>query len=153
MNSVSGQTGKTERPGEPDIYSFKSSDKEMNEAIKTAKLTLKEFNTALLSRNKNFRSFALKVRFPTSKGSEHIWLSSISFKQNKYSGIVDDVPEAIPNMKMGDTIQIPIDNISDWLYLDKNKLRGGYTIRVIRNHLTEPERKKFDSENNFVIED
>jgi len=152
-SSLYCQVQKTERSGEPDIYNFSGNDKEMNEAIKTARQTIKEFNQAILSGNKNYRAFTLKVRFPTPKGFEHIWLSGISFKENKYSGIVDDVPEAIPNMKMGDTVKIRSEDITDWIYLDQKKLRGGYTIRVIRKRMIESERKKFDAENNFIIGD
>ena len=63
------------------------------------------------------------------------------------------MPEAIPNMKMGDTVKIRSEDITDWIYLDQKKLRGGYTIRVIRKRMIESERKKFDAENNFIIGD
>jgi uncharacterized protein YegJ (DUF2314 family) len=148
-----GPVIKTARQGEPDIYTVTDEDKEMNDAIKAANQTIDQFKNALLSNNKNYEMFELKVRFPKAKGGEHIWLRNIIFKENKYIGIVDNVPENLNNIKLGDTIVIDNENITDWLYIDQSKLKGGYTIRLLRNRMTESERKKFDSENNFVIDE
>ena len=62
-SAVNGQATKTERPGEPDIYSVDASDKEMNDAIKNARQTLNQFNQALLSSNKNFKNFLRHLQF------------------------------------------------------------------------------------------
>lgn len=149
----SKQTTKIERKGEPPVYGVQGDDVEMNEAIKKAYQTLDKFKLALKSDNKDFKDFALKVRFTTQKGGEHIWRSSISLRNNKYFGVVYNLPESTTEVKMGDTIQIKTDDISDWMYIDGNRLRGGYTIRVLRNRMTDIERKQFDKEYNIRIED
>lgn len=146
------QMTKIERVGEPEIYSVTNIDAEMNEAIKTANQTLNNFKEALKSDNPNFESFALKTRFNTSNGGEHIWVSNITLRDNKYFGVVENLPELTNEVKLGDTIQIKDDNISDWIYIDNQKLRGGYTVRLLRNRMTEQERKQFDEENGFIIE-
>lgn len=140
----SKHTTKIERKGEPTVYGVQDSDVEMNEAIEKANQTLDNFECALKSNNKDFKYFALKVRFITPQGGEHIWLSSISLKNKKYIGVVDNLPESTTEVKIGDTIQIKTDDISDWIYVDGNKLRGGYTLRVLRNRMTDTERKQFD---------
>jgi uncharacterized protein YegJ (DUF2314 family) len=63
------------------------------------------------------------------------------------------LPESTTDVKIGDKIQILNDNISDWMYVDNQKLRGGFTIRVLRKRMTESERKQFDAENGLIIED
>ncbi len=147
------QTTKTEREGEPTIYSVTDNDTEMNEAIKTANQTLDQFNVALISSNPDLQYFALKTRFKTPNGGEHIWVSNITFEDNKYYGVVDNLPESTTDVKIGDTIQIVKDNISDWMYVDNQKLLGGFTIRLLRKRMTELERKQFDAENGLTIED
>lgn len=147
------QTAKTEREGEPTIYSVTDNDAEMNDAIKTANQTLDRFNKALKSGNKDFKYFAIKTRFITPKGGEHIWVSNIRFSDSKYFGVVDNLPESTTDVQIGDTIQIVNDNISDWMYIDNQKLKGGFTIRLLRKRMTELERKQFDSENGLIIED
>jgi uncharacterized protein YegJ (DUF2314 family) len=147
------QTTKTEREGEPTIYSVKDTDTEMNEAIQTANQTLDKFNAALKSSNPDFKYFALKTHFKTPNGGEHIWVSNITLEDNKYFGVVDNLPESTTDVKIGDTIQIQNDNISDWMYADNQKLCGGFTIRLLRKRMTEPERKQFDAENGLIIEE
>ena len=147
------QTNKTEREGEPTIYSVTDNDTEMNEAIKTANQSLAKFNVALNSSNSNFKNFALKTRFKTLNGGEHIWVSNITLIDNKYFGVIDNLPESTTDVKIGDTIVIVNNNISDWMYVDNQKLRGGYTIRLLRKRMTEPERKQFDAENGLIIEE
>lgn len=147
------QTSKIEREGEPTIYTFTDEDTEMNEAIITANQTLGEFDKALKCANPDYRLFALKTRFKTPNGGEHIWVSNISIKGNTYYGVVDNLPEKTTEVKMGDSIQVHKDNISDWMYVDNQKLRGGFTIRLLRKRMTESERKQYDAENNLIIEE
>lgn len=106
-----------------------------------------------MSSNPDFKYFALKTRFKTANGGEHIWVSNISLKDNKYYGVVDNLPESTTDVKIGDTIQIVNENISDWMYIDNQKLRGGFTIRLLRKRMTETERKQFDAVNGLIIED
>jgi len=147
------QTIKIERKGEPPIYSVQNDDAEMNQAVLTAIQTLDTFKVALLSKNKDFKYFALKTRFLTPKGSEHIWMRNIILKDKKYVGIVANLPDSIPDVKLGDTISILKNNITDWMYIDNKKLRGGYTIRLLRKRMTEPEKKQFDAQSEFVIDE
>lgn len=91
------------------------------------------------------KNFQLHERI-NSVDIQFVWLSSISLRNNKYFGVVDNLPESTTEVKMGDTIQIKTDDISDWMYIDGNRLRGGYTIRVLRNRMTDTERKQFDKE-------
>ena len=149
----SRKLNKVERKGEPTIYNVQGNDVEMNQAIKKANQTLDNFNKALISKNPDFTFFSLKSRFKTSKGGEHIWVSEITLKGGKYFGVIANSPELTTEVKIGDTIQIAKDNISDWMYIENNKLRGGYTIRLLRKRMTETERKQFDTENGLIIED
>ena len=144
---------KIEREGESPIYLVDAADKEMNQAIKTANQTLKEFNRALENPAPSYSGFALKTRFNTANGGEHIWISNILRIDNNYFGIVDNLPEFSEDVSVGDTIQIKKTNISDWMYLDNQKLRGGYTIRIVRNRMTEQESIQFDAESGIIFED
>ena len=60
-------------------------DKEMDAAIARAKLTLPNFDSALLSRNSNYTGFAIKVRFAYGENNgEHIWLKFDSGANYKF---------------------------------------------------------------------
>jgi uncharacterized protein YegJ (DUF2314 family) len=132
---------KTEREGEPNIYSTSDDDDKMNKAIALAKQTLTTFDTAYISKLYDTSTFAIKLKFPTSNGHEHIWATSITIIDGQYFGIVDNLPDLTTKVKLGDKIILDRENISDWMYSDKGVLRGGYTIRVIRNQMTNDDRK------------
>jgi uncharacterized protein YegJ (DUF2314 family) len=146
-------TVKTAREGEPPIYSVMDNDEEMNQAIKTANQTLGKFEEALKSSNPDIDYFALKTRFKTQNGAEHIWITDITIENDKYFGIVGNLPEATTEVQLGDTIQIENENISDWMYVENQKLRGGFTIRLLRKRMTKREREQFDFENGLIIEE
>lgn len=143
-------TDKVERKDQPDIYNVKASDAEMNEAIEKAKQTLHDFNAALL--NPEIEVKSLKVKFQNQTDAEHLWLSNIVFKDGKYTGILDNEPEYFTEYKIGDTIDVDDKNISDWMYIKNGKLFGGYTIKVLRNRMSESEREQFDAESGLQIE-
>lgn len=143
-------TDKVERKDQPDIYNVKASDAEMNEAIEKAKQTLHDFNAALL--NPEIEVKSLKVKFQNQTDAEHLWLSNIMFKDGKYTGILDNEPEYFTEYKIGDTIDVDDKNISDWMYIKNGKLFGGYTIKVLRNRMSESEREQFDAESGMQIE-
>ena len=143
-------SNKIEREDEPTIYSVESEDPEMNAAILEANETLDNFNKGL----SNFvaDSHALKVKFSNSKGIEHMWIGEIKYKDGNYSGILNHDPEYIKEYKAGDKIDIDASKISDWMYLINGKLYGGYTIRVLRDRMSEEEKKQFDEESGMLID-
>lgn len=141
---------KVERENQPDIYDVKSTDNEMNAAIEKANQTLTDFNAALL--NPEIEVKSLKVKFQNETDAEHIWLSNIEFKDGKYSGVLDNEPEYITEYKIGDKVNVDSKNISDWMYIDNGKLYGGYTIKVLRNRMSEDEKKQFDAESGMQID-
>jgi uncharacterized protein YegJ (DUF2314 family) len=147
-----GQTDKKQRQGEPDIYSVESDDKEMNEAIKKSRLTFDDFLTTFKNKKRNQSNFSVKMPFPTNYGAEHIWLVNIESKAEKLFGQVDNVPESVTSIKLGDKIEINRNKISDWFYIEDNKLIGGLTIRVLRDRMTPIERKQFDREFGVTFE-
>ena len=53
---------------------------------------------------------------------------------------------------VGDELHAPVDQISDWMYVEDGKLVGGYTLRVVRDSLTEEQQAAFDSNLPFKIE-
>ncbi|MOA11132.1 hypothetical protein D3C78_1310580 [compost metagenome] len=96
--------------------------------------------------------FSVKYPFETSEGGgEHIWLTDIEIKDNKISGVVGNTPESTTKVQYGDRVEVDAEKISDWMYVKKGELVGGYTIRVIRDMMPEEERNEFDKSLSFTI--
>ncbi|MCX8525143.1 DUF2314 domain-containing protein [Chryseobacterium formosus] len=139
---------KVQREGEPDVIFVENQDNEMNEAIENAKKTFKtDFHRALLSKNPNFSNFVVKQRFDTPDGGgEHMWIGDIVFDNGKYRGIVQNEPMQPLDVKLGDEVVVNIKNLSDWMYYDKNIVKGAYTVKVLRKTMTDEEKKQMDSQ-------
>lgn len=143
---------KIERENEPTIYNIEENDVEMNKSIEKAKQTLDSFDYAFKNNTRIFTFFGLKKKFEENGNVEHIWIRNIQgFENGKYIGVIDNLPEKIKSVKLGDTVEINEKDISDWMYIKNSELHGGYTIRLLRERMTEEERKKFDRESGMKI--
>lgn len=153
LSCNNGGITKVDRDEEGAVYNVEADDEAMNKAIQTAIATLGQFNEAIQQNNPHFGNFSIKQRFKTDQGDEHIWISDIQRSGNHYVGTVGNVPEATTEVKYGDTVEVDNQKISDWMYLDNDTLRGGYTLRVIRSSMSDEEKKQFDKTNKIIVKD
>lgn len=134
------------RDGKTKTMKVSNSDNAMNLAILKAQETLPEFKKALEGNNSNFSNFALKQRFDDSDGGgEHIWIGEIELRNGKYFGFVENDPVTVTQIKLGDSVEVDFDKISDWMYYDKNVVKGAFTVRVMRANMSEAELKEMDA--------
>lgn len=137
-----------------EVIGFRSDDEAMNTAIVKAKNSLNQFVQAVEKPQEGYEAFALKIAYDTpDKSLEHIWVGDISYQNGQFTGVVSNSPVSTKEVALGDTVVIDKQNISDWMYLDKGILRGGYTIRAMRDQLSGSEKEEFNKSIDFVIED
>ena len=137
-----------------DTYSVTSEDQSLNAAIDKAKQTINDFDKAFQSSDTSCTEFAVKKRYKTTNdGGEHMWIAVTSIENGKYKGIVNNDAEQTKEVKYGDTVIVPKNEITDWMYLKRNILKGGFTIRVIRDKMNKDDRLKMDKQLGFKIED
>jgi uncharacterized protein YegJ (DUF2314 family) len=135
----------------PECFRVKDDDAEMAKAVKQARATVRTFIAAVRHPSATQRDFEVKKPCVHEGRVEHIWLSEITFSGGRFHGKVDNRPRSIPGLKMGDLVSVNPKEITDWAYVDKGTLVGGYTIRVLYNDLS-PERKvALEKEANFHI--
>jgi len=97
------------------------------------------------------RDFEVKKPFRQGDVVEHLWLSNVQFKGNRFHGYVDNRPRKIKGLKMGDRVSVNPNEISDWAFVENGRLVGGYTIRVLYTHLSPERRKALEQEARFRI--
>jgi len=134
-------------------YRVTSDNESMNVAISMAKGSIDQFDKAFESRDSAFSDFAVKKKYYTEEGGEHMWIGVTKIVDGNYEGTVNNDAEATREVKYGDSVMVRKDEITDWMYLENNVLRGGYTIREIRRHLSKEEQIQFDKDLSFKIED
>lgn len=127
-------------------------DPRMNAAIAKARSTVETFIAALNSPGASQSEFAVKLAFKDGAHIEHMWLSPVTVDGANFVGIVNNDPERVTNVKLGQRVTVATTEVSDWMYVDNGKLVGGETLRVLRDSLSPDERADFDKSVPFVVE-
>ena len=118
-----------------------SDDAEMNAAIRRARETLGLFWKMHDNPKANQDGFALKVKITDENGPEHFWLLDIKRNGDKITGRIDNNPERVKNVKIGQTWTFTKEDVSDWMYRQDGKIHGGFSIRVLLK-MAPPEQAK-----------
>ena len=127
-------------------------DPRMNAAIEQARSSVNTFIAALRSPKAGQSAFSIKMAFTDGGNTEHMWLTPVSYDGTNFQGTVNNEPQKVKNVKMGQKVAVEPSKISDWMYVENRKLVGGQTLRVLRDALTPAERADFDKSVPFVIE-
>jgi len=81
-------------------------DPAMASAIKNARRTLPHFWATFAESKKGESEFALKVRIEDEHGIEHFWCGDIERKGAAITGIVNNDPNVVQSVKIGQRIPI-----------------------------------------------
>lgn len=111
-------------------------DAEMNAAIEKARKTLPLFWQKLALPGEGETSFALKVKIQDGTYSEHFWLIDIGHKRNLIFGTINNDPDYVKSVAIGQRIQIDPARISDWMYMHNGKMVGNETLRPLLSRMS-----------------
>ena len=106
-------------------------DAEMVAAIEAARNTLPAFWTAFDTRPNGESDFVLKVKITDRHGAEHFWVNDITRRDGKITGTIDNDPNVVAAVKVGDRIEVREADITDWAYTRGGKMVGNRTLRVL----------------------
>jgi len=114
------------------VVAIAQDDAEMNAAMKKAGDTIDQFIAALRTAGPDRGGFAIKKGFPTTDPErlEYIWINEIEY-DGTFRGLINNDPENIPDMALGDAVTATRDEIVDWMYFEGERMIGGHTIRVL----------------------
>ena len=124
------------------VHSVDENDAEMNAAIAKARDTLPQFWEKFDHPGLGETNFCLKVKIQDGKAVEHFWVNNVEKKDGKISGEIGNDPEMVHNVKLGQRIDVPEPDISDWLYMRDGKMVGNYTVRVLFKQMSPDELAK-----------
>ncbi len=129
-------------------------DDTMNWAIEKANWTLGYFKESILNPKEHQNYFSIKAKLIDGDYVEHMWLINPSFDEDgNLFGELNNVPNNLNNVELGQKIGVANDMISDWMILEHgNRLIGGYTMRAIRDAMPENEQKAFDQQTGMYID-
>ena len=76
---------------------------------------------------------------------EQMWMSDVQFDGRVVSGELINAPNWVKSVKQGDSVRVPLDEISDWMYAIDGQVFGAYTVNVLRAKMNPAERKEHDA--------
>lgn len=121
------------------IINVHESDPEMNAAIAKARGSLPRFWALFANPAKGETNFALKVKVTDSHGVEHFWCTDLGREGTRIFGVINNDPNVVESVKIGQRIEIKPDDISDWLFMREGKMHGNFTVRPLFKSMTPEE--------------
>ena len=127
------------------IIDIAGDDPEMLAAIAKAREKLPDFWKVFDKPEHGEREFSLKVKIADKRGTEHFWVIDLQKQTGKIMGTINNDPEIVASVKLGDRIEVPEADISDWMYMRDHKMVGNETIRPLLKKLPADQAKKLRS--------
>ena len=87
-------------------------DPQMNAAMEKARSSVNKFVAALRSPKPGQSGFAVKMAFTDSNGTKHMWLSPVSYDGKSFHGTVNNEPEKVKSVKIGQKVSVEPSKIS-----------------------------------------
>jgi len=87
-------------------------------------------------------SYSVKVGVTDGDQTEYFWLDNLTYADGVFSGTIDNDPELVKNVKMGQAINVKKEEIFDWLYMKDGKMYGNYTVRVLLPKMSKEDADK-----------
>ena len=148
-----GDTKLVEHEGHAPVTYVEDEDAAMNAAMVRARTTLDEFEERLARPSGKQTMAIIKARFSEGEFTEFMWVDQLTVTDDGYRGVLGNEPVNLIGIHQGQTVDVPREDVADWVVVDDGRLVGGYTHRVLRSRLPEDERAAFDEMNGFRVED
>jgi uncharacterized protein YegJ (DUF2314 family) len=124
------------------VISVAGDDPEMVAAIAKARSTLPQFWKVFEKPEHGESDFSLKVKITDKNGTEHFWATDIKRRDGKIMGTINNDPNIVSSVKLGDRIEIPEADISDWLYMRDGKMVGNSTLKPLLKQMPAAEAER-----------
>lgn len=123
---------------------FSTEDSAMNRAMVMAQRSVNAFVQRVAHPSATQSYAGIKVRVAEGDVVEHIWASELSFDGTRLRGTLGNTPIDLRRVKMGDTVVVRPDSVSDWMIVDRDTVFGAFTVYVERDRMPSADRAAFD---------
>jgi uncharacterized protein YegJ (DUF2314 family) len=110
-------------------------DPEMAAAIAKAQETLPQFWQGFDQRAHGESNFVLVVRITDKGRIEHFHTTDFERRDGKTMVTISNAPKIVASVKLGDRIEIPAADITDWSYMRDGKYAGMFTVKPQFKHM------------------
>jgi len=141
------------------VIGVEENDEEMNAAMEAARDSFADFRSQVEADQMRpipvIQSHMVKAYFADDskpEEGEHLWITDVSFSDDKISGVVASDPLDLPYPSLGDKVTFSLSELSDWLIVEDGKAAGAYTIQLLRRRMDPQELQSHDSSYPFSFE-
>jgi uncharacterized protein YegJ (DUF2314 family) len=127
------------------VVQVQASDPEMNAAIAKARQQLPHFWSTFSQPTKGESDFCIKVKIGDKGAVEYFWCVDIQRTGEKITAVVNNDPEIVKCVKLGQRVPVGEAEIADWLYMRDEKMVGNYTLRPLMKTMSKEERSKAEA--------
>jgi uncharacterized protein YegJ (DUF2314 family) len=129
-------------PGNPDdkVTLVEKDDPDMLAAFAKARSETDNF-IAIMSAGTG-EGYSVKVAETDNGQTEYFWLDNLTYANGVFSGTIDNDPDLVKNVKMGQHVDVKKEDIFDWLYMKDGKMYGNYTVRVLLPKMSKEDADK-----------
>ncbi len=140
------------RYGLSPVTSVAADDPKMKAAMERARSTVDQFVKAFTNPQPSQDNFSIKLPVQDGEFVEQIWMLPQKYENGKFFGTISNEPLDVTTVRFGDSVEVSEAEISDWMYVENQKLVGGYTLRAMRDSLPDDERRELDQTVPFTID-
>ena len=135
----------TEQANADHVAMVTAEDPAMLRAFAKARETLDSFLHLVESGDPNIKDPSLKVRVEDNGAVEYFWITDFSETTTGFSGSINNVPDAVHSVKLGQAITFPRSQIYDWTYVDNTTKRtvGNFTACALLTHESSKDAAEF----------
>ena len=83
---------------------------------------------------------------------EHMWVKQAQYDGTTISGVLIDTPKHVESVKAGQQVRFPLSRLSDWLYVKGSTACGAFTVKLLRQRMTEAARRAHDAQYPFTFD-
>jgi uncharacterized protein YegJ (DUF2314 family) len=106
-------------------------DSGVAEATAEARRRWPEFAEAFQRRGKDGGPFIVKAPFTTGDHTEHMWLEVFALEPEYVHGHLANDPFYHPTLKKGSQVEVPVTEVSDWVFPENDEPVGNFTGRIV----------------------
>ena len=134
---------------ENEVIVVPGEDREMNQAIETARKTLDDFLVLADKPAPDITGLKLKVMVKDRNGTEHFWVTPFRRSGEEFEGILANEPRLVKSVRHGQQINFRRSDITDWGYVQGGKQFGSYTICVLLKRAPKDQAEYYRREHGF----
>jgi uncharacterized protein YegJ (DUF2314 family) len=132
-----------DRPDKPSpAVEVEQSDKELEKIADNARRALPTFFRNLARPEAGANNFFIKYPLIADDAAEQVWLGDIRVKNGVYYGRLANTSSLPGGRKKDKLITFDPDKITDWMYIQNNKIIGGRSIKYLLEKIPEPQRSE-----------